>query len=119
MVKLLSFIKYLPEISREVGQELYEREHAPLVVRLLPMIREYRRNYFPNLQSIGGAGVAFNAVTEICFESQEALGEFRKMLQGEAGSIIRDDAVRFIQVDATVTCAVEVLESNIVAPGNS
>ena len=119
MVKLLSFIKFLPEVPCEVGRELYEREHAPLVIRLLPMISEYRRNYFASPQAIGVAGAAFDAVTEICFENQEAMGAFRKVLQGEAGVTIRDDAARFMQSDATVTCLVEVAASPIGSPENS
>jgi EthD domain len=106
MVKLISFVKFLPEISREVGQEIYEREHAPLVVRLLPMIAGYRRNYFPSPQPPGGQGAGYDVMTELCFKGPEALSAFRKALQGEAGSIIGSDAKRFMQSDVTVTCPV-------------
>jgi hypothetical protein len=116
MVKLISFVKFLPEISRDVGREVYEREHAPLVVRLLPMIGRYRRNYFSSPQPPGGQGAGYDVITEIFFEGPEALGAFRKALQGDAGSIIGADARRFMQPDATVTCQVEEMESIINAP---
>lgn len=113
MAKLISFIKFLPEISRERGREMYEREHAPLVLRLLPMIAEYRRNYFPGPFLAVGEGAGYDVMTELSFESPESLSEFWAELQGEAGPAIGADAKRFIQTDAIVTCQVEVVESII------
>lgn len=66
-------------MSREEFIDYYETRHVPLILRLLPQITEYRRNYVQlQLSATQGKGSdAIDVVTEAWFEDKRAFDEFR------------------------------------------
>ena len=75
MFKCIALLRRKPGLSREDFIDYYERQHAPLIRRLLPGIIDYRRNYvelegaflFP-----GAAPIDFDVITEIWLADRAA-----------------------------------------------
>lgn len=99
-VKVMIFIPRKPGISVEQFREHYEKVHAPLAVKLLPMIKEYRRNHLDrNLKLRDGSSAAldFDVVTEMEFASEDDYAAFRKRLADpDVSAQVRADEANFI-----------------------
>lgn len=111
MFKVIALLRRKAGISREAFIDYYESRHAPLILSLLPQIREYRRNYFDLTGAIFGPGVQapdFDVVTELWMEDRAAYDAFmaRSAEPDVAARIAADEenfldrsATRFIVVD--------------------
>jgi len=70
MIKLIALLTRKPGMSRDDFIAYYETQHAPLMLRLAPMIHAYIRNFidwagaFP---AADGSTTDFDCVTEIWF----------------------------------------------------
>jgi uncharacterized protein (TIGR02118 family) len=113
MHKLISIVHFRKDLAAEEARRMYEEEHAPLVLRLMPMIHDYRRNYVS--RPAGGASspapVEFDVLTELWFKGAEELAAFRSELRGEKGERMREDSRRFLAGERTVTFGVEEVAS--------
>jgi hypothetical protein len=108
LIKLMVFLSRLPHVDREAFQAYYETRHAPLVLRLMPTISGYERNYPdvskvrpPEGQSVDDV-LDWDAVTILRFKDREALNAYKAVLKDEkVMAIIRADEANFL--DATRT----------------
>jgi len=95
-VKLLAFLKAMPGMKRSKFEHYYETRHVPLVLRLMPGIVEYRRNYLPEVVA------GFDVVTEIWFKDRATM-EAAMMIAstGVIGEQIARDEENFLDRSAT------------------
>ncbi|MBS0377168.1 MAG: EthD domain-containing protein [Proteobacteria bacterium] len=73
MFKLIALIKAKPGLTREQFMAHYEGVHVPLVLRLMPKIVDYRRNYAQAQGAYLANGITaldFDAVTEVRYASR-------------------------------------------------
>src|SRR4051794_23140148 len=73
MYKAIALLKAKPGLSRERFIEYYENHHVPLILRLMPQIMDYKRNYLlPETAYIAKdiATLDFDAVTELRYRSK-------------------------------------------------
>ena len=102
MAKLVALMKIRPDICLAAAQSLYEEEHVPLVMNLMPMIREYRRNYLTPSGAASTGWPDFDVITELWFDSTADLESFvHQMRQGEVGRRLRADSARFLVAGTT------------------
>jgi hypothetical protein len=108
LIKLMVFLSRLPHVDREAFQAYYETRHAPLVLRLMPTISGYERNYpdVSKVRPLEGQSVDdvldWDAVTILRFKDREALNAYKAVLKDEkVMAIIRADEANFL--DATRT----------------
>ena len=103
MHKLIALISAKPDISRADFINYYERNHAPLVKSLLPMIAEYRRNYlFNDLVPNSAHEPDYDVLTELLFDSDESLAAFwERLMEPEVRRLIQQDEQHFLQSDKT------------------
>jgi uncharacterized protein (TIGR02118 family) len=103
--KPIALMRARSDLAPGAVRALYEDEHAPLVMRLMPMIRDYRRNYI-DLQATalvpGAAWPDFDIVTELWFDDVAGLEAFLlAMAEGPEGQALRADSARFLVRGAT------------------
>ena len=75
MYKSIALLKRKPELSREDFIAYYENNHVPLIRRLLPGIRGYRRNFIEPEGAFVSADAAardFDVITELWFADRAA-----------------------------------------------
>lgn len=80
MIKMMVLINAKPGISLEAFRDHYEHKHVPLILRLHPMIAEYRRNYIDAQRTTLNPGLEwpdFDVITEARFESWDDFDRFR------------------------------------------
>jgi len=72
MYKVIALLKSKPGLSREDFINYYEVNHVPLILRHMPQIVHYRRNYvqFATYLAEEVAGLDFDVVTEFCFRNK-------------------------------------------------
>ncbi len=111
MVKLIALMRLREDIAVSEAQRMYEEEHAPLVVRLMPMIREYRRNYLDHCSAhIPASQVSpdFDMLTELWFDDAVSREAFlTRMREGDEGRQLRADSARFLRAGSTRMLLVE------------
>lgn len=100
MRKLVALMKIRKDVSFVEARRMYEEEHVPLVMQLMPMIKDYRRNYLSVARAyIPSSEVLpdFDVVTELCFDTASELEAFsNRMRNGEEGRRLREDSRRFL-----------------------
>jgi len=75
MTKSIALLRRRADLSREAFIDYYERQHAPLILSLLPGIVEYRRNFalFDGAYvNPGAAPFDFDVITELRFADYDA-----------------------------------------------
>lgn len=109
--KLIALMRARSDLPPSVVRALYEDEHAPLVMRLMPMIRDYRRNYLDRQSTVLAPGAAwpdFDIVTELWFDDVAGLEAFQHaMAEGPEGKALRADSARFLVRGATRVLCVD------------
>jgi uncharacterized protein (TIGR02118 family) len=103
MIKLMAFVTRLPHVGREAFKAHYEARHAPLILRLMPSIRSYERNYpdfskvrAPEGQSVDDV-VGFDAVAILTFADREGLDAFKRAMRDpEILRQIQEDEAHFL-----------------------
>lgn len=84
MIKFVQLIKRRPDLSRQAFIDYYEKQHAPLLMQLLPGFHTYRRNYVSLDDPLAGDGgdsfasdnafetaADFDVISEVIFASRE------------------------------------------------
>jgi uncharacterized protein (TIGR02118 family) len=103
-VKVMVLISAKPGISAAQFRHHYETVHAPLALRLLPMIKEYRRNFFDRsvADRPGTIPIDFDVITELVFASEADYEAFtRRVAEPEVRRQIRADEANFLDSDKT------------------
>ncbi|WP_233804701.1 EthD domain-containing protein [Paraburkholderia sp. HP33-1] len=75
MFKVIALLTRRTDLSREAFVDYYEKNHAPLILDLMPGIKAYRRNFIQSEGAILSAGQVmpdFDVITEIYFENRQA-----------------------------------------------
>ena len=105
MVKLVSLMNRKPGMSMADFIEYYETRHVPLILRLLPFVADYRRNYVLEGPPYHTAHMApgrsdlraFDVMTELTFASTEMFGNMVDALSApEIGRLIAEDEANFL-----------------------
>jgi uncharacterized protein (TIGR02118 family) len=102
MIKIIALIEAKPGLSQEEFRDYYEHHHVPLARRLLPMVREYRRNYLDRAawagRSSGLPAPQADVVTETWFEDETAFQAFlRRLAEPAVEAEILADEAKFIK----------------------
>ncbi len=104
MFKCIALLRRRSDISHDAFVDYYERQHAQLILRLLPGIADYRRNYvqregaFLSLE----APVDFDSVTEIHFADRAAYDRFlTTAADPDIARQIAEDEANFLDRAAT------------------
>lgn len=111
MAKLIALMKLRKGVSASVARCMYEEEHVPLVMRLMPMIRDYRRNYLDRSNAHIPASESwpdFDIITELWFDNASDLQLFlARMREGGEGRQLCADSARFLAAGTTRVFTVE------------
>jgi len=95
LIKALAFIHKMDGLSDDDFKDYYENQHAPLASSLLSL-EGYERNYVnsrlnPLYKSLGSISI-------FKYQSMEALDVVGKQMSSDAGDILRNDEVKFMNV---------------------
>lgn len=116
-VKLIALLKRKPGLSMEDFIAYYEEKHAPLVLRIVPFIMDYRRNYVQHESAIAamdGQPGDCDVITEAWFETQADFDKF--MAEGakpENRALIVTDELNFLDRSSIRMFLVDERESSI------
>lgn len=115
MIKAVALLARKPDLSHDEFVAYYENNHAKLIRRLLPQIREYRRNYLDRDSGIGADGAAapdFDVISEFVFDDRAG---YDAMLathaQPEVAAAIEADEENFLDRSRTRMYVVDTYES--------
>jgi uncharacterized protein (TIGR02118 family) len=100
-IKVMILIAKKEGITNEQFRHHYETVHAPLAMRLLPMVKEYRRNFIDRdsirLRDGSAAAPDFDVVTEMVFASEQDYAAFKaRIAEPEVMAQIRADEANFL-----------------------
>ena len=95
LIKALAFIHKIDGLSDCDFRDYYENQHAPLASSLLSL-EGYERNYVnselnPLYKSLGSISI-------FKYQSMESLDVIGKQMSSDAGDILRNDEVKFMDV---------------------
>ena len=95
LIKALAFIHKMDGLSDADFRDYYENQHAPLASSLLSL-ESYERNYVnselnPLYKSLGSISI-------FKYQSMESLNVIGKQMSSDAGDILRNDEVKFMNV---------------------
>ena len=95
LIKALAFIHKMDGLSDGDFRDYYEKQHAPLASSLLSL-ESYERNYVnsglnPLYKSLGSISI-------FKYQSMESLDVVGKQMSSDAGDILRNDEVKFMNV---------------------
>jgi uncharacterized protein (TIGR02118 family) len=105
VVKLVFCCRRRPELTREEFQKYWLDEHGPLVRSLreaLPQMRRYVQSHTLDtpanaaVRASRGAAEAFDGITEVWFDSLEAMGSSSGEEAAAAGRRLLEDESTFI-----------------------
>lgn len=80
MIKIIVLIRAKPGVTPAAFRDYYETRHVPLVLSLLPGMKDYRRNFLAWDEAHllrGPAEPRFDAVTEVWFDDDAAFDAFK------------------------------------------
>ncbi|WP_024794395.1 EthD domain-containing protein [Tomitella biformata] len=111
MIKAIALLTRRAGLTRAEFIDYYENSHAPLIRRLLPQIREYRRNFVDLEGALRAPGVpdpTFDVITELWFDDRAG---YAAMLathgQPEIRAQIEADEARFLDRGKTIQFLVD------------
>ncbi|MET0370023.1 MAG: EthD domain-containing protein [Sphingobium sp.] len=109
MVKVMGAFCKRADLTPQQFRDYYEKHHVPLIRSLLPGMTSYKRNY---VQAGGWPAPPFDVITEIVYESPEALARSREiMTDPEVVKRIQDDEHKFIDRRSAITYIVDEVAS--------
>jgi hypothetical protein len=86
--KLIVCTKRKTGLTREAFREIYERDHVPLILRVTPAMRGYRRNYLaPNAEYGMAEEGPFDCVTEAWFDGPDDYRAHHDMLAAQPETV--------------------------------
>lgn len=83
MIKVMVLLKKRADFTDVEFREYYERRHAVLAASIIPSFERYTRNYvrhetIADSRQVGGPrGLAFDVITELCFDTVQEYDDFR------------------------------------------
>ena len=109
MVKGIAVLKRKPGLSQEEFIRHYEEIHVPLVLKHLPSIKRYVRNYVIStvVAPRGVEELEFDCITEQWFDDMQGFQAMMDFAASEPGRVIRDDEKNFLDRKRTVYVLVE------------
>lgn len=115
MYKVIALLKKRNDLSHETFVSYYEKNHAPLILREFPWIKDYRRNYVQSESAVLGVDVSAigcDVVTEILFDSEMDYHRMMTAYENAAvASRIENDEANFLDRSATRFFVVETQSS--------
>lgn len=105
MQKVIVFVRRKAGTTPEAFRAHYESMHAPLVLAIMIGLVRYVRNY-PQAK-LGQAAPPYDCVTELWFESAEALATSMTRMRSEEGTIINADMDMFMDRTSMVSLPVD------------
>jgi len=105
MIKVMALIKRKSTVSHEEFVRHYEEVHAPLALKLFPMIKKYVRNHI--ITPLGAQEPDFDCITEFWFDSPESAQAIVDIRMSAAGKPIRDDEETFMAMSKMVSFLVD------------
>ncbi|MET0546359.1 MAG: EthD domain-containing protein [Caulobacterales bacterium] len=109
MIKLIAFVKRKPSLTHEEFQKYYEERHVPLIMDLIPLCSDYRRNYLNPSARIespvggrGAGGMDFDAITEVWYTEDAFARMQAATAQSDIGERIAADEENFVDRSATI-----------------
>ena len=122
MFKCVALLRRRADISHQAFVDYYEGQHAKLILRLLPGIAAYRRNYVDRDGAFASAAapIDFDVVTEIHFADRAAYDRFlAKAGEADIARQIAEDEGNFLDRSATRMFTVEQRASDVEAAANT
>ena len=113
MIKSIFLIKRKPTITREEFVKHYEEVHVPLVLKHLPWIKGYVRNYVVEIP--GSEELGYDCITEFWNDGLEDLVKSEDFLKSDAGQVIIEDEEKFIDIESRIILLVDEKISEIEA----
>ena len=98
--KWVLFARRKAGLTHEEFREHYEQVHAPLVMRLLPGVRRYVRNYL--LPTPGMPERPYDVVTEFWFDSAEDAAAARAWYAADESQTLQRDEMSFMDRDTMI-----------------
>lgn len=99
-VKIIALLKRKPGLSMEQFIDYYENKHVPLVLKLVPFIMDYRRNFVKSgsaIEAMDGAAPDCDVITEAWFASHEDFAQFNAVGgRPEIREVIIRDELNFL-----------------------
>jgi uncharacterized protein (TIGR02118 family) len=100
MIKIIALMKKRDELTAEQFKDYYENHHVPLACSLLPMGRDYRRNYTVKMRANGREtddAFVYDAVSETWFDDEAAYQAFGEALgKPEIFEQVAGDEAKFL-----------------------
>ena len=113
MIKAIALLTRRTDLTRAEFIDHYENSHAPLIRRLLPQIRDYRRNFVDLAGAVRAPGVpdpGFDVITEFWFDDRAGYDAMlATYAQPEICAQIEADEIRFLDRDKTIQFLVDEL----------
>ncbi|UZW57513.1 EthD domain-containing protein [Sphingobium sp. JS3065] len=111
MFKLIGLLKKRGDVDFEYFKDYYENKHAPYASEVLPVGRDYRRNYVKRLR-VNGVEVddafEYDVVTEMWFDDEAGYEKFAAaMANDEIRRNIISDEEKFLDRSKSVIMIVE------------
>jgi uncharacterized protein (TIGR02118 family) len=120
MFKFICTIRKKRGMSRQAFIDYYEKQHAPLLVRIMPPIGVYRRNYpqyEDNLKDAIGRGsedghATFDVFTEVIFDTRDKADTYMAAFsKPQIQKQIIADEKNFVEPGSVVVYVVDAYES--------
>jgi uncharacterized protein (TIGR02118 family) len=109
MIKTILFVKRRADLTHEEFRAYYENNHAPLAISVLPWLRRYVRNYFPQ----AGEAWSYDVATEFWFENAEGQAATMAFAASPEGKILEEDEARFMDRPTMLAYTVDEDESDL------
>ncbi len=118
MIKNIALLKRKDGLTRDQFIDYYENKHAPLILKLMPGIQKYVRNFLSddgNRYIFPKAGpIDFDVVTEIWLKDRAAYDRFAaEAAKPEVMAAISADEANFLDSSYTRMFVVEERVSNL------
>jgi uncharacterized protein (TIGR02118 family) len=102
MIKLVAFLSFSPNLSRDAAKAYYESRHVPLIRAVMPHIARYQRNFLA--QRLGDVDV----VTELWFADQAHFDAAMAAVEApEIARLIAEDEEKFLDRRFNRACIVD------------
>ncbi len=100
MVKQIFLSSRKSGLSHEEFVKYYEEVHAPLVLKQVPSIKKYVRNYID--RQLTGEPLEIDCISELWHDNMEELKAMQEILVSETGKAIEDSAKNFIDINKNI-----------------
>ncbi len=107
-VKLMAMLKRRDGMSLEEFGRHWHEDHGPMAVRVIPdavRIRRYVQNHMVGISE--EEEPFFDGIVEFCLEGMDSLEAWMAFYTSDAGKVIRDDELRFIDMKRMMVVMVE------------